>query len=108
MDDYRSLFPIAKQFAYLNHAAVGQLPTPTVEAVNRFCDEQATMASVISTEWTRRVGEVRRKMADFVGAAIRKSDFAGTVTDVQTTGLTAPFGVAQVLAVARALGVMFG
>ena len=69
MDDYRSLFPIAKQFAYLNHAAVGPLPTPTVEAVNRFCDEQATMASVISNEWTRRVGEVRRKMADFIGAA---------------------------------------
>jgi len=32
--------------------------------------------------------------ADFVGAAIRQSDFAGTVTDIQTTGLTAPFGVA--------------
>ena len=68
MDDYRALFPVTERFAYLDHAALGPLSRPVVEAQVRFMERQATMGSEAGPEFRRAREALRAAMAAFIGA----------------------------------------
>ena len=68
MDEYRHLFPITRERAYLNHAALGPLSTRSVEALERSVREQAHQADHASEGWKARREATRRKLAELIGA----------------------------------------
>ncbi len=65
---YRELFPVAREVAYLNHAALGVPPTPVVEAINRHISEMSLRGIDAIPDFKEQWARVRRKMAGFVGA----------------------------------------
>jgi cysteine desulfurase/selenocysteine lyase len=68
IDDYRAFFPIAERFAYMDHASMGPIPRPVIEAQRGFLERQATLASEAGSEFRDACGCLRRSMADFIGA----------------------------------------
>ncbi|HYU17891.1 MAG TPA: aminotransferase class V-fold PLP-dependent enzyme [Chloroflexota bacterium] len=68
MQDYRALFPITRERAYLNHAAIGPFSTRVVDAVQRFAQAQATQADHASAERKAQRETTRRKLAELIGA----------------------------------------
>ena len=68
MDEYRALFPITERFAYLDHAALGPLSRPVLEAQQAFLEQQATLGSEATAEHHAAKDCLRRSMAEFIGA----------------------------------------
>ena len=68
MDEYRRLFPIAERFAYLDHAAMGPLSHPVLEAQREFLDTQARLGSEAGPHFREARERLRDAMAEFVGA----------------------------------------
>lgn len=68
-DRLRSLFPVARDWVYLNNAAVAPVSTRVVEAIGRFMEEYALLGFTNPTPWVRRVEEIRGSAARLIGAA---------------------------------------
>jgi cysteine desulfurase/selenocysteine lyase len=68
VDEYRALFPITERFAYLDHAALGPLARPVVEAQQAFLEQQATLGSEATAGHRAAKDRLRRSMAEFIGA----------------------------------------
>jgi cysteine desulfurase/selenocysteine lyase len=77
----RSEFAVTRNYAYLNHAAVGVLPNRTRTALREFIDAHASAG--IAGLWNRyeaRMGEFRDRIAAFIGAP------PGTIATLRNTG----------------------
>jgi cysteine desulfurase / selenocysteine lyase len=68
LQEYRELFPITKERAYLNHASLGVLSSVAVNAMTRHLLNHARHGSDAKPEWEAMKQRVRKKMAAFVGA----------------------------------------
>jgi cysteine desulfurase / selenocysteine lyase len=68
LDDYRALFPITERFAYLDHASMGPLSRPVIEAQRAFLDVHATLGSEAGPRFRQAREQLRRSMAAFIGA----------------------------------------
>ena len=68
MEAYRQLFPIIDRFAYLDHAAMGPVSRPVIEAELGFLETQANQASLASGDFRAARDRLRSSMADFIGA----------------------------------------
>jgi len=64
----RSLFPVAREFTFLNHAAVAAPPQPVVDTVAGFLAECAGRGSLDYGSWLARLAKVRRQAANLIGA----------------------------------------
>lgn len=67
--DARSLFPVAESCAYLNHAAVSPLATPTRRAMEELL---VSLNGTHARDWQARFArleEIRALLADFIGAS---------------------------------------
>ncbi len=64
----RSLFPVARNCVYLNHAAVGPLPTSSCEAMERIVRDQRDWGAVHWREWLEVYTRFRRSAAQLIGA----------------------------------------
>ncbi len=64
----RSLFPVLKDWAHLNSAAFGPLPTPTVDAMNHHLAARDQNACLDFMDWFDRLDRVRAKVATLIGA----------------------------------------
>jgi cysteine desulfurase / selenocysteine lyase len=73
--DIRALFPVAREFTFLNHAAVAAPPQPVVEAVAGFLGECAARGSLDYGRWLTRLARVRRQAAELIGAAAEEIAF---------------------------------
>jgi len=65
----RTLFPVAREFTFLNHAATAAPPQPVVEAVQGFLNECSSRGSLGYGRWLDRLAAVRRRVAGLIGAA---------------------------------------
>jgi selenocysteine lyase/cysteine desulfurase len=65
---FRSLFPITAQWAFLDHAAVAPLPTPTVEALRQYARSLAENGVAAVREWTYRIATVRQLAARLINS----------------------------------------
>ena len=67
-EDFREKMPIARSWAYLDHAAVSPLPEPTREAIATWTQQAAEQGGVAWPIWNRTLEGVRKTAADLVGA----------------------------------------
>src|SRR5205823_3749080 len=59
---------ITERFAYLDHAALGPLSRPVVDAQKRYLELQSTLGSEATAANNEARDELKRTMADFIGA----------------------------------------
>ncbi len=64
----RQQFPVARRWAYLDHAAVCPIPTPAVAAMTRYAAEVADGGLDGWRGWSDRLADVRRLAARLVNA----------------------------------------
>jgi selenocysteine lyase/cysteine desulfurase len=70
MNDYRALFPITERFAYLDHAAMGPISRPVLEAQQEFLEAQAGLGSEAGPSFRAARERLRATMAGFIGADV--------------------------------------
>jgi cysteine desulfurase/selenocysteine lyase len=68
MKNHRALFPITERFAYMDHASMGPISRPVIDAQRAFLERQATLGSEAAPEFREASRRLRRSMADFIGA----------------------------------------
>ncbi|NLF73077.1 MAG: aminotransferase class V-fold PLP-dependent enzyme [Candidatus Anammoximicrobium sp.] len=61
--------PVARRFAYLDHAATAPISGPASEAVEAWLRQAAELGGAAWPEWEESVQQVRRTAADLIGAA---------------------------------------
>ncbi len=76
----RALFPVTRRYAYLNHASVAALPTPVLEAMNRYLAERAQGGSEALSDWEDRLEGIRRLCARLIGAHRDEIVLTGSVS----------------------------
>ncbi len=67
-DQMRQQMPVAKNWAYMDHAAVAPLPAPARDAIQQWSSEAAEIGDLAWPRWAQRVEEIRRLAAATVGA----------------------------------------
>lgn len=66
---FREQMPVARRWAYLDHAAVSPLPSPTHRALLEWAEQAAMDGDVHWPQWECRVENLREKAATLLGAA---------------------------------------
>lgn len=66
--DLRRQMPVADDWAYFDHAAVAPLTAPALEAISACARDYAERGHVGGRDWNRRLEQLRRLMAELVGA----------------------------------------
>jgi selenocysteine lyase/cysteine desulfurase len=61
-------FPVRKHVIYMNHAAVGPLPQPTVEAMQRHAHDQRDFGAMHWRDWYAEHDALRASAARLIGA----------------------------------------
>lgn len=87
----RELFPITRQYTYLNHAAVSPLPLPTLKAIETQLKDVHENGSVNFQDWLDTKEEARRLLANLLGARPEQVAFMRNTSDALSTvanGLT--------------------
>lgn len=67
-DLIQSEFCLASDVLYLNHAAIAPWPNRTVNAVNKFAQENASLGSKNYMQWTEVESELREMMRQLINA----------------------------------------
>ena len=65
---WRQLMPIAQDWSYFDHAAVGPLSAPASRAMHQFVDQAARLGDTVWPEWAANIETLRRSTAELVGA----------------------------------------
>jgi len=78
--DLREQFPVTGRYAYLNHASVGALSRPVVEAMTRYLTERAIGGGEILINWDAGIERIRQTCARFVGAHRDEIVFTGSIS----------------------------
>lgn len=71
---FREQMPIARRYAYFDHAAVAPLPQPTAAAINRWLMQATELGDTVWPEWARQVEATRAAAARLINADL--SDIA--------------------------------
>ncbi len=66
--EFRRLMPVARSWAYLDHAAVSPLPAPSCRALVEWAEEASINGDVNWAQWERQVENLRTKAATLLGA----------------------------------------
>lgn len=75
-NEIRQLFPVTQHCTYLNHAAVGVLPVPVYETMERHLRDQRDHGAVNYLDWFDAVNHTRELCAQFINAAPDEIAFA--------------------------------
>jgi cysteine desulfurase / selenocysteine lyase len=65
---YRELFPITREWTYLQNASIGPLSTRVLDAVQRCLAQQASAGTESYASWLETAESVRRRAAALIGA----------------------------------------
>ncbi|MBF6589935.1 MAG: aminotransferase class V-fold PLP-dependent enzyme [Ktedonobacterales bacterium] len=76
-----ALFPVARQYAYLNHASVCAPPLPITRAVSRFLEAVGRCGSMAYDHYASEEASVRARFARLIGAAPDAIALAKNVSD---------------------------
>ncbi len=72
--------PVARQWAYFDHAAVGPLSGPSQEALAQWAEDATANGAAYYPAWTRRVEHLRTLAASMVGALPEEIALVGNTT----------------------------
>lgn len=75
-NEIRQLFPVTNHCTYLNHAAVGVLPTPVYEAMDRHLRDQRDYGAMNYLDWFAAVKRTREVCAQLINAKPDEIAFA--------------------------------
>lgn len=81
LSPYRTLFPITRQVAYLNHSAAGPVSLPVIEAVHAFLTDRALRGSEAAPDSKALAERTRAKAAAFIGATPEEVAFMKATPD---------------------------
>lgn len=79
--EIRELFPIVKDYTFLNSASMAPLPTPSATAVSQFVAELSSMAYLGMEKWIETIGATRKKAATLIGAKPNEIAFIRNTSD---------------------------
>jgi cysteine desulfurase / selenocysteine lyase len=79
--DFRRQMPIARQWAYFDHAAVAPLSEPARQAVSQWADEAAVSGDTAWPAWARKAEELRARLAELIGASTDEIALARNTTE---------------------------
>ena len=65
---FRRQMPVARHWAYFDHAAVAPLSGPAQDAMLRWTQDAADHGSVHYPDWTRQIEHLRTSAAQLIGA----------------------------------------
>jgi cysteine desulfurase/selenocysteine lyase len=68
LNEIRAEFPVTRKYAYLDHAAVGPIPTRVMEATKRTVEEKAE-GDLHWESWEETAEVARKSIADLIGAS---------------------------------------
>ncbi len=76
----RDWMPVAKRFAYLDHAAVAPLPQPAAAALIHWAREAMEQGDAVWPQWAQRLEVIRKRAADLVNARVAEMAFIPNTT----------------------------
>jgi cysteine desulfurase/selenocysteine lyase len=68
-ENFRRQMPIARRFAYFDHAAVGPLPEPTRAAMAVWLQQAADLGDTVWPAWNAQLEQARQHAAALIGAS---------------------------------------
>ncbi len=68
MTEFRRLMPVARKWAYFDHAAVAPLPAPTGEAIAAWAREAVEEGDTAWLNWSQKVESLRKAAAALIAA----------------------------------------
>jgi cysteine desulfurase/selenocysteine lyase len=77
----RSAMPVARRWAYFDHAAVGAISEPARQAIVEWAEQAASEGDTVWPTWARRVEEIRAVAARMIGAASEEIALVKNTTD---------------------------
>jgi cysteine desulfurase/selenocysteine lyase len=80
ISEIRALFPVTRQYAYLNHASVAALPVPVTKAMNRYLTDRSLRGSDSLTGWDTSLERIRQAAAAFIGAGRDEIVFTSSIS----------------------------
>src|SRR5690242_13703032 len=90
---YRDLFPVAAEYTYLNHAAIGPLPLPVMRALQRHLEQMAAVPlDLVFDDLLALEHEVKERAALLLNAA-RPDEIVqvpGTATGINIAAKSLP------------------
>ncbi|HEX8397309.1 MAG TPA: aminotransferase class V-fold PLP-dependent enzyme [Pyrinomonadaceae bacterium] len=84
-EEIRRLFPITKEYIYLNSAAVSPPPTNAIEALNEQLRDVQTYGSRNYRQWVGRKESCRRLLAGLINARTEQIAFLRNTSDALST-----------------------
>jgi Selenocysteine lyase len=80
-EEYRSQFPVAGKFAYLNHAAISAPSLKVVRALDFINNDLVYNGITSYPDWMRRIEEVRKLFAGLINARSDEIAFVGNTSE---------------------------
>ena len=77
---FRGLMPVARRWAYLDHAAVSPLPGPTAETLTGWAHEASTNGAANWKAWAQQVEQLRALAARLIGATAEEIALVANTT----------------------------
>ena len=65
----RELMPVARKWAYLDHAAVAPIPQPARDAMQTWLNQACDEGDTVWLDWARQVRDTRQIAAELMGAS---------------------------------------
>jgi selenocysteine lyase/cysteine desulfurase len=78
--EFRRAMPVARRWAYLDHAAVAPLSGPAQAALARWSEDAAANGAASYGDWKRQVEETRVRAARLIGAGPEEIAFVANTT----------------------------
>ena len=69
LTEYRHLFPITEEYAYLNHASTAPYSVPVAKAMDEFTANRHRRGGLDIPKWEERLEQVRRLIAQLIAAS---------------------------------------
>jgi selenocysteine lyase/cysteine desulfurase len=76
----RAAMPVARRWAYLDHAAMSPLPQPTAETFQKWLSEAVETGNPVWPSWVKSVERMRAAAAEMIGAHPEEIALIGNTT----------------------------
>lgn len=85
IENYRSQFPITKEYTFLNHAAVAPTSSRVVQAMEAFFQEYSRRGISCYPKWMKKIADARSLFARLINAESDEIAFIGNTSDGLST-----------------------
>lgn len=79
-DRFRQLMPVARRFAYFDHAATAPLTLPAHQAILGWAAEATELGDTVWPSWERQATEVRQILAELTNASVAEIGLVANTT----------------------------